>query len=141
MAYNRVAILGTGLIGSSIGLALKAGRPQTQVIGYDASGDNLRRAQSVKAIDRRGSLRDALSDAELVIVSTPVGAMKLLFEEISPILPTQALIMDTGSTKAEVLQWAADALPKIVCEATKDERTNETLAFFFGDGDISWCVG
>ena len=50
MAYNRVAILGTGLIGSSIGLALKAARPQTQVIGYDASGDNLRRAQSVKAI-------------------------------------------------------------------------------------------
>jgi len=47
-----VAILGTGLIGSSVGLALKAARPQTQVIGYDASGDNLRRAQGVKAIDR-----------------------------------------------------------------------------------------
>jgi prephenate dehydrogenase len=100
------------LIGSSVALALKAGRPQTQVIGYDASGDNLRRAQSAKAIDRRGSLRDALSDVELVIVATPVGAMKLLFEEISPLLPTQALVMDTGSTKAEVLQWAADALPK-----------------------------
>jgi len=111
VAYNRVAILGTGLIGSSIGLALKTARPQTQVIGYDASGDNLRRAQSVKAIDRRGSLRDALSDAELVIVSTPVGAMKLLFEEMSSVLPTQALVMDTGSTKAEVLRWATEALP------------------------------
>jgi prephenate dehydrogenase len=111
LAYNRVAILGTGLIGSSIGLALKAARPQTQVIGYDASGENLRRAQSVKAIDRRGSLRDALADAELVIVSTPVGAMKLLFEEMAPVLPTRALVMDTGSTKAEVLQWAASVLP------------------------------
>jgi prephenate dehydrogenase len=111
VAYNRVAILGTGLIGSSVGLALKALRPQTQVIGYDASGENLRRAQSVKAIDRRGSLRDALADAELVIVSTPVGAMKLLFEVIGPLLPTQALVMDTGSTKAEVLRWANDLLP------------------------------
>lgn len=112
MAYNRVAVLGTGLIGASVGLALKAARPQTQVVGYDASGDNLRRAQSVKAIDRRGSLRDALTDAELVLVATPVGAMKALFEEVAPILPTQALVMDTGSTKAEVLRWAAELLPK-----------------------------
>jgi prephenate dehydrogenase len=111
VAYNRVAILGTGLIGSSVGLALKTARPQTQVVGYDASGDNLRRAQSVKAIDRRGSLRDALGDAELVIVSTPVGAMKALFEEIAPILPTQALVMDTGSTKSTVLEWAGELLP------------------------------
>jgi prephenate dehydrogenase len=111
VVYNRVAILGTGLIGSSIALALKAARPQTQIIGYDASGDHLRRAQSLKAIDRRGSLRDALADAELVIVSTPVGAMPALFEEMAPVLPTRALVMDTGSTKAAVLAWAEQLLP------------------------------
>lgn len=112
MPHNRVAILGTGLIGSSIGLALKAARPQTQVAGYDASGENLRRAQALKAIDRRASLRNALAEADLVIVSTPVGAMKTLFEEIGPLLPVQALVMDTGSTKATVLRWAADLLPR-----------------------------
>jgi len=111
MAHNRVAILGTGLIGASIGLALKAARPQTQIAGYDASGDNLRRAQGVKAIDRRGSLRDVLTDADLVIVSTPVGSMKALFEEMAPLLPVHALVMDTGSTKAQVLRWATDLLP------------------------------
>ena len=111
MPHNRVAILGTGLIGASIGLAIKAGRPQTQVAGYDASGENLRRAQAVKAIDWRASLRDALADADLVIVSTPVGAMKALFEEIAPLLPRDALVMDTGSTKAAVLQWVAEVLP------------------------------
>src|SRR5436305_3533480 len=111
VAHNRVAILGTGLIGASVGLGLKVARPQAQVVGYDASGDNLRRAQAVKAIDRRASLRDALADADLVIVSTPVGAMKALFEEIAPLLPVQALVMDTGSTKASVLQWAAELLP------------------------------
>jgi prephenate dehydrogenase len=109
--YSRVAILGTGLIGASIGLAIKAARPQTQIVGYDASGDNLRRAQNIKSIDRRGSLRDALADADLVIVSTPVGAMKALFEEIAPLLPVDALVMDTGSTKARVLEWARQLLP------------------------------
>ena len=111
MASSAVAILGTGLIGASIGLALKAAKPGTQVVGYDASGDNLRRAQAVKAIDRRASLRDALADADLVIVSVPVGSMKALFEEMGPLLPVHALVMDTGSTKASVLQWAADLLP------------------------------
>jgi len=111
MQPSRVAILGTGLIGSSIGLALKAARPSVQIAGYDASGDHLRRAQSVKAIDRRASLRDALADADLVVISTPVGAMKALFEEIGPLLPVDALVMDTGSTKAQVLRWAADILP------------------------------
>jgi prephenate dehydrogenase len=46
-----------------------------------------------------------------VIVSTPVGAMKALFEESAPLLPVNALVMDTGSTKATVLGWAADLLP------------------------------
>jgi prephenate dehydrogenase len=107
----RVAILGTGLIGASVGLALKALRPTTQVVGYDASGDHLRRAQQVKAIDRRASLRDALADANLVVVSTPVGAMKSLFEEMGPLLPVDALVMDTGSTKGRVLEWASSLLP------------------------------
>lgn len=111
MPFSQVAILGTGLIGSSIGLALKAGRPQTQIVGYDASGENLRRAQSVKAIDRRASLRDALADADLVIVSVPVVSMKALFEEMAPLLPVHALVMDTGSSKARVLQWAGELLP------------------------------
>ncbi|MBV9545127.1 MAG: prephenate dehydrogenase [Chloroflexi bacterium] len=111
MAGNRAAILGTGLIGASVGLALKAARPQIQILGYDASGENLRRAQQLKAIDRRASLRDALEDTDLVIVSTPVGAMKALFEEMAPLLPVHALVMDTGSTKAQVLEWASDLLP------------------------------
>jgi prephenate dehydrogenase len=108
---NRVAILGTGLIGASIGLAIKAARPTAQVAGYDASGDNLRRAQQAKAIDRRASLRDALENADLVVVSTPVGAMRALLEEIGPLLPVDALVMDTGSTKGRVMEWAAELLP------------------------------
>src|SRR5947209_13437366 len=97
VSFDRVAILGTGLIGASVGLAIKAARPATQVVGYDASGDTLRRAQQAKAIDRRGSLRDAVGEADLVVLSTPVGAMRILFEEIAPLLRVGTIVMDTGS--------------------------------------------
>src|SRR5919197_1105910 len=112
MPFDRIAILGTGLIGSSFGLAIKASRPATLVVGYDASGDHTRRAQQLKAIDRRVSLRDAVGEADLVVVSTPVGAMKALFEEIAPILRVETVVMDTGSTKAQVLTWAERLLPQ-----------------------------
>jgi prephenate dehydrogenase len=111
VSFDRVAILGTGLIGSSIGLAIKAARPSVQIIGYDASGDSGRRAQQVKAIDRRGSLRDALAEAELAVLATPVGAMKALFEEMAALLREGTVVMDTGSTKARVLEWAERLLP------------------------------
>jgi prephenate dehydrogenase len=110
--FDRVAILGTGLIGASVGLAIKAARPSTQIVGYDASGDHVRRAQQVKAIDRRGSLHDAVGEADLVVVAIPVGAMKALFEEIAPILRVDTVVMDTGSTKARIVEWAERLLPR-----------------------------
>ncbi|HYY87339.1 MAG TPA: prephenate dehydrogenase, partial [Chloroflexota bacterium] len=112
MPFDRVAILGTGLIGASVGLAIKAARPSTQIVGYDASGDHVRRAQQVKAIDRRGSLHDAVGEADVVVVATPVGAMKALFEEIAPILRVDTVVMDTGSTKARIVEWAERLLPR-----------------------------
>ena len=109
--FSRVAIVGTGLIGSSVGLAIKAARPSIQVTGHDASSDSLRRAQRAKAVDRGASLLEAVRDADLVVVATPVGAMRALFEEIGPLLREGAVITDTGSTKAHVLEWAQSALP------------------------------
>src|SRR5207245_10830651 len=47
----------------------------------------------------------------LVLVAVPVGSMKALFEEMAPLLPVHALVMDTGSTKSRVLQWAREVLP------------------------------
>jgi prephenate dehydrogenase len=109
--FDRVAILGTGLIGSSVGLAIKAARPATHVTGYDASGDSVRRAQRAKAIDRGASLLEAVREVDLVVLATPVGAMRALFEEIGPVLKEGTVVTDTGSTKARVLEWAQSALP------------------------------
>ncbi|MBV9356179.1 MAG: prephenate dehydrogenase [Chloroflexi bacterium] len=114
MSFDRVAILGTGLIGTSVGLAIKAARPATRVTGYDASRDNVTRAQRMKGVDRAAHLLDAVEGAQLVVVATPVGAMETLFEDVGPALAEGTVVMDTGSTKARVMEWAQRSLPASV---------------------------
>ena len=114
MAFERVAILGTGLLGTSVGLALKAAKPQAQVVGFDRSRDAARGAQKVKGVDRSESLETAVRQADLVVMATPVSAMESLFEEIAPLLKPGAVVTDVGSTKGEVLRWADTALPESV---------------------------
>src|SRR5919199_1544939 len=81
-------------IGVNVALAVFNLLPVPPLVGYDASGENGRRAQQVKAIDRRVSLRDALGEADLVIIATPVGAMKNLLEEMAPLLRVGTVVMD-----------------------------------------------
>ena len=110
--FTQVAILGTGLIGSSLGLALKAFKEPPDVVGFDLSGDNRRAASSQKAVDRAtGNLAETVRDADLIVVSTPVRAMEPLFREIGLLAKDGALVTDTGSTKEQVLGWAERLLP------------------------------
>ena len=114
---TQVAILGTGLIGASIGLGLKAaeGTEDIETIGFDTSREREREAERRKAIDRRASsLRDAVQDAALVVISTPVLATREVMEEIASGLSTGAIVTDTCSTKAQVLAWAEELLPNTV---------------------------
>jgi prephenate dehydrogenase len=115
IAFQRVAILGTGLIGSSLGLALKQLSPPPQVIGFDLSSDSRRSASGKKAVDRAtGNLLDAVRDADLIVVSTPVRSIELIFQEIAPLLRPGAVVTDTGSTKRQIMDWASAILPEHV---------------------------
>lgn len=106
MELSRVALIGTGLIGSSFALAIRAAHPRVEIRGFDGSYDAVKEAQRVKAVDRVSSLPDAVEGADLVVVSTPVGAMEAIFEEIAPLVGERTVVTDTGSTKAQVLAWA-----------------------------------
>ena len=111
--FQRVAIVGTGLIGASLGLALKRLTPPPQVVGFDISSDSRRAASSRKAVDRAtGSLAEAVRDADLVVVATPVRATELVFQEIAPLLRPGAVVTDTASTKRQVMRWAEALLPE-----------------------------
>ena len=108
----RVAILGTGLIGTSIGLGLRNRVPDVQVVGYDRSRNTSEAAKQRGALDEVAlSAKDAVRDARLVILAVPILAIRPLMEEIRDALPESAVVTDTGSSKAEVMRWARELLP------------------------------
>lgn len=113
--FNRVAIIGLGLIGGSMGLALhKAGAAQ-QIVGYDLGRGVTERARKIGAVDLAyETLADAVRGAELVILATPVGAMHALLQQIATCVTPGTVITDVASTKAQVIAWAEEFLPASV---------------------------
>ncbi len=107
---SKLAVIGTGLIGGSLALALKrAGVVQT-VVGIGRSQQNLDTAQRLGIADRTvtldGNWTDELADADLVLLATPVGQMAHLFSTMSPHLGRTTIITDAGSTKQDVIAAA-----------------------------------
>ena len=100
MSLPRVAIVGPGLLGGSIALALRAR-------GLGSVAIWARRAEAAAAAQRDGftdfastELRDVVADADIVVLCTPIGAMPALAREIAPLVKPGALITDVGSVKA-----------------------------------------
>ena len=112
LPFARVAIIGLGLIGSSIARAVRAEMPTVRLSGHDADPDV--RAISV-ALNLCDDVADtpgaAVIDADLVILCVPVRAMGAVAAEIADDLPADAVVSDVGSCKAEVARALAQALP------------------------------
>ncbi len=110
--FNRVAIIGLGLIGGSIGLALHKAKAAQQVAGYDLGKGISNQARKIGAIDQPySSLADAVRGAELIILATPVGAMRSLLQGLSSAATPGAVVTDVASTKTQVISWAEEFLP------------------------------
>lgn len=113
----RITIVGLGLIGTSLGMALRSADHtqsplgQIEVVGFDKDQRAVREARGRLAVDREArTLSDAVRDAQIVVLATPVLAMRELFEQLATLLPSGAVVTDVASTKTEVGSWAA-ALP------------------------------
>jgi prephenate dehydrogenase len=107
----KLALIGVGLIGGSFAAALRAAGVVSRVAGFDADADAIRTALSRGIIDRVAtSAADAASDADLVVIATPVGAMRVSFSAIADSLPMSAVVTDVGSTKCSVIDDARTAL-------------------------------
>lgn len=115
---TTIAVIGLGLIGTSLGLALRTASPQQsafpslQVVGYDRRHEHLQGARGRLAIDRAAdSLANAVRGAQLVVIATPVQSVRPILGELAGLLPAGTVVTDTASTKAEVMNWAAELLP------------------------------
>lgn len=108
----RIAIIGLGLIGGSIGLALKqANWREAEIIGYVRRQETGSLALKLGVVDKiELDLRSAVKNADIVIIATPVLTIKDIFEQIAPELPDDSIVTDTSSTKMQVMQWAEKLL-------------------------------
>lgn len=105
MRFNKIAILGVGLIGGSIGLAVKKKGLAREIIGVCRHKSSLKVAKQIGAIDK-GTLNyeDAVSGADLVILAMPVSQIVKIAKLIIPHLKKGCLVTDVGSTKTEIVQ-------------------------------------
>ena len=111
MPFERVAVIGVGLIGGSFALALKAAGLARRVVGAGRSQANLDLALERGVIDAvASSAAHAAQDAELVLVATPVAQYPQVFGAIGPVLGAQAVVTDAGSTKQDVIAAARAGL-------------------------------
>ena len=107
MPFKQVTIIGTGLIGGSLGLALRKRHLVARVIGCDRA-PILERAQECSAIEGgTTNPADAVRGSDLVVLATPVLPILDLISRLGPMLPAKTLVTDVGSTKVDVVQHAA----------------------------------
>ena len=105
----RIAVLGVGLIGGSIGLAAKEWLDDAEVVGFGRSTERLDRARELGAIDRATTdVAEALEAAELCFACGPVGVLPELVEGALAVAPEDCVITDVGSTKRRIVEAITD---------------------------------
>jgi cyclohexadieny/prephenate dehydrogenase len=110
--FNHIAIIGCGLIGSSLARATRKCLPETLVTGWDAQEAVRTRADALGLFSRTSaSLEAAVAGAELVILATPVGVIGEVARALAPYIARDTIITDVGSSKAAPLAAMRQALP------------------------------
>jgi cyclohexadieny/prephenate dehydrogenase len=144
MTIDRVAIVGLGLIGSSIARAIGERLPQVVVTGHDASAEVRKIALELGLCN--AIIDDpvaAVADADLVILAVPVGRMADAAAAIAPGLKPDAIISDVGSSKAGVAEALSKALPDhavIPAHPVAGTENSGPAAGFSSLFDGRWCI-
>jgi cyclohexadieny/prephenate dehydrogenase len=112
---QRLALIGTGLIGGSIARAARASGAAKTIVATARSAETRKRVTELGFADHVAATNaDAVKDADLIIVSVPVGASGTVAAEIGPHLKPGAILSDVGSVKASVVRDMAPFIPKSV---------------------------
>jgi len=113
LPFEHVVIQGVGLLGASLGMAIRHGRLAQRVTGVGRAG-----SRSVEIARERGAIDEASTDlaaaartADLVVLCAPVRQFPAAMRTLAPALRPGTIVTDVGSTKAQVMQWALELLP------------------------------
>lgn len=143
--FEHVALIGLGLIASSISHAMRRADMNTRITGYARSSTTRGKARKLGLCDKvYDSMADTVRGADLVILAVPVGAMGAVAKEIAPYLKEGAVITDVGSVKRAVIEAVGPALPKTVhfvpghpIAGTEKSGPDAGFASLF---DNRWCL-
>ena len=143
--YDRVALIGLGLIAGSMSLAIRRAGLAGEVVGYARSAETRATAREIGLCDRIcDSAADAVRDADLVVLCVPVGAMAEVAAEIAPHLKPGCTVSDVGSVKAAVIAAVAPHIPAGVhfipahpLAGTEHSGPRSGFAALF---DNRWCI-
>lgn len=109
---DRISIIGTGLMGGSLALALGEHEAAREIVAYDISPQARVEATSLGVADRIAeSAADAVEGADLVFLATPIGSMASALREVAPLLNDGAIVSDLGSAKVGVMRQIEQVLP------------------------------
>lgn len=109
--FNRIAILGAGLIGASVARAARESDAARVIVLYDRSADVRDRARAIALGEIADTAEAAVAGAELVVLAMPVGAMADAMAAIAPALAPDAIVTDVGSVKRSVAETLAPLAP------------------------------
>lgn len=144
MSFTNIAIIGLGLQGGSIGLAVREYLPESRTTGFDLSPDHRTRAAARGLVDKVcATASEAVRDADLVIFCVPPGAMGIAAEQVREALPPTALVSDVGSSKQAIAKALSDALPDHVIipahpvAGTENSGPDAGFAHLFRN---RWCI-
>jgi len=144
LPFARVTIIGLGLIGSSIARAVREYMPSVRLTGHDANPEVRAAARALHlADDVTDTAGAAVTDADLVILCVPVGAMAAVAAEIAADLPDDAIVSDVGSCKASVAAAltahlpAARVIPAHPVAGTEQSGPDAGFATLFRG---RWCI-
>ncbi len=143
--FKRVALIGLGLIGSSISHAARRGGLAGEIVGSSATGETRRKAEDLGLVRvAYARAADAVKGADLVILCAPVGAYAAIAAEIGPHLAPGAIVTDVGSVKAAVVRDVAPHIPAGVhfvpghpIAGTEQSGPEAGFAELF---DNRWCI-
>lgn len=110
--FKKIIIIGVGLIGGSLGLALKEKKANFKIVGIDKQ-EIIEKAIARGAIDEGTvNLKEGIEEADIVIIATPVKTILNLLTQINPFLKKGCIVTDTGSTKQQIVRKANKVLSK-----------------------------
>ena len=108
---NKITIIGVGLIGGSLARALKERNLAKVVFGYGRDQSRLEEAQKSNVIDAFSTnIKEAIDEANIVVIATPVGTFKDILGQIEPLISSNVIITDVGSTKSDIVNIVNDVL-------------------------------